>query len=67
MRTLSKVLVGVGTQTGDITRICIEITAVHCSPCEKEFVNLLIEPMTEPDIFGRTHEVFALLITGIKV
>lgn len=66
MRTLSKVLVGVGKQTGDITRICIEITAVHCSNCEKEFVNLLIEPMTEPDIFGRTHEVFALLNTGIR-
>jgi hypothetical protein len=61
MKTISKVLVGVGTQSGDITRICIEITPVHVFADKSDEVELLIEPMTEPDIFGRTHEVFALL------
>ena len=66
MKTFSKVLIGVGTQSGDITRICIDITPVQCKLQENQPVSLIAEPMSEPDIFGRTHEVFALLITGIR-
>ena len=66
MKTFSKVLIGVGTQSGDITRICIDITPVQCHLQENQPVSLIAEPMSEPDIFGRTHEVFALLISGIK-
>ena len=66
MKTFSKVLIGVGTQSGDITRICIDITPVQCLTHDNhQPVSLIAEPMSEPDIFGRTHEVFALLINGL--
>jgi hypothetical protein len=65
MKTFSKVLIGVGTQSGDITRICIDITPVQCKLQENQPVSLIAEPMSEPDIFGRTHEVFALLISRL--